>query len=134
MSEIVEFAHHGADSVTPETLDRLLHQMPMLKAEFTQLNDEKYPHLPSQLNFLAELVEDFSEGAVKNIPFTLVAHAAFALIYAHRAVDLIPDSLPDLGHADDSAVARAVLILYEKQFRDYADSRSLNWAEITSKA
>jgi uncharacterized membrane protein YkvA (DUF1232 family) len=134
MSEIAEFAHHGADSVTRETLDRLLHQMPMLKAEFAQIEDEKHPHLRNQLNFLAELVEDFSERAVNDIPYTVVAHAAFALIYAHRAVDLIPDSLPELGHADDSAVARAVLILYEKQLRDYADSRDLDWSTITSQA
>jgi uncharacterized membrane protein YkvA (DUF1232 family) len=80
------------------------------------------------------LVEDFSERAVNDIPYTVVAHAAFALIYAHRAVDLIPDSLPELGHADDSAVARAVLILYEKQLRDYADSRDLDWSTITSQA
>lgn len=134
MSDIADFAKHGADSITPEMMDRLLHQMPLLKAEFVQIEDDQYPHLIDQLNFLAELVEDCNEGVVKDIPYTAMAHAAFALIYAHRVVDLIPDSLPAFGHADDSAVARAVLILYENHFRRYADRRKLNWSQITSKA
>ncbi|MEO0454695.1 MAG: hypothetical protein AAFY98_11245 [Verrucomicrobiota bacterium] len=80
------------------------------------------------------MVEDFAESAVKDIPYTTLAHAAFAIIYARRVVDLIPDTLPNVGHSDDSSVARAVLIIYEKQFRDYAEKRQLNWADITSQA
>jgi uncharacterized membrane protein YkvA (DUF1232 family) len=58
----------------------------------------------------------------------------FALIYAHRKVDLIPDSLGDLGRADDSSVVRAVLIQHEKALAKYAASQGLDWGRITSKA
>src|SRR5204863_4522828 len=114
MSEIVQFVHHGASRITPRILSGVHKKLPFLKMEFTQLNAPKYPHLAGQLEFLANAVEDFAEGADLDIPYNVAAAAAFALIYAHRQLDLIPDSIPDIGHADDSSVVRAVLIENEK--------------------
>ena len=45
----------------------------------------------------------------------------------------IPDSVGVLGRADDSSVARAVLILHEKAFAAYAEAQGRDWAEITSQ-
>jgi hypothetical protein len=38
-----------------------------------------------------------------------------------------------MGHADDSSVARAVLILHEKALGRYAETVGLDWETITSK-
>jgi uncharacterized membrane protein YkvA (DUF1232 family) len=57
----------------------------------------------------------------------------FALTYAHRKNDVIPDFVHSLGRADDSSVARAVLILHEKAFARYAEATHRNWEKITSK-
>jgi hypothetical protein len=38
-----------------------------------------------------------------------------------------------MGHADDSSVARAVLILHEKALARYAETMDLDWETITSK-
>ena len=94
----------------------------MLKLEFAGIRDEKYPHLTDQLDFLANVVEDFTEGLADNLPYVTAASAAFALVYAHRQFDLIPDSVPEFGHADDSGVVRAVLIEHEKFLADYAEN------------
>ncbi|MEM6822496.1 MAG: hypothetical protein AAF558_11215 [Verrucomicrobiota bacterium] len=134
MSEISSFLHHGASHITPAKLDKLNHELPLVKAELTQLDDTGYPHLINQLNFLAEFVEDFAEGKLPHTSFHAVAAAAFTLIYAHRVVDLIPDSLGPTGLMDDSALARATIIIFEKQLRSYADDRSIDWSEITSEA
>jgi len=99
--------------------------------EFTQINAPKYPHLVEQLEFLADVVEDFAEGAEDNLPFVVAAGAVFALIYAHRQKDLIPDFVPDFGHADESSVVRAVLIEHEKVFADYANRHHVKWENIT---
>jgi uncharacterized membrane protein YkvA (DUF1232 family) len=134
MPEIVDFVNRGAAQITPRLVETLLRKLPLWKAEFTQIQAPKFPHLVGQLEFLANLVEDAAEGAYKDLPYVALAAAVFALIYAHRKVDLIPDSLGDLGRADDSSVVRAVLIQHEKALAKYAASQGLDWGRITSKA
>lgn len=85
------------------------------------------------MEFLADAVEDTSEGVYKDLPYTAFAEAVFALTYAHKKMDIIPDALPEMGRADDSSVVRAVLIRHEKAFARYAESQGIVWARITSK-
>jgi len=131
MSEILQFVHHGAAQITPKILRGVHKKLPFLKMEFTQINAPKYPHLVEQLEFLADVVEDFADGAEDSLPYVVVAGAVFALIYAHRQKDLIPDFVPNFGHADESSVVRAVLIEHERVFADYANRHRVNWAKIT---
>ncbi|HPA19437.1 MAG TPA: DUF1232 domain-containing protein [Verrucomicrobiae bacterium] len=131
-SEIAQFVEHGASRVTPQVIGRLLHKLPMLKAEFTQIDEPSLPHLIDQLEFLADVVEDVADGSYQNLPYHAFAVAAFALIYAHKAVDIIPDEVPGIGHADDSAVVRYALLRYRTQFEAYAISRELDWSTITT--
>jgi uncharacterized membrane protein YkvA (DUF1232 family) len=133
MSEIVDYVNHGAAQITPRIIEGLLRKIPLLKAEFAQINEPRFPHLVDQLEFLADAVEDFAEGAYKDLPLSAAAAAAFALIYAHKTIDLIPDSIPHMGRADDSSVVRAVLIQHEKAFSVYASTHGLRWDRITSK-
>ena len=132
MSEFVAYVNHGASLVTPRVLEDVLRHLPQWKIEFTQINAPKYPHLVDQLEFLAAAVEDFAEGAYKDLPFFTVAEAVFALTYAHKKVDLIPDIMPNLGRADDSSVVRAVLIQNERTLAKYAEATGVNWSKITS--
>ena len=132
MSEFSEYVNHGASLVTPRVVEQVLRQLPKWKMEFTQIRAPKFPHLVDQLEFLADAVEDSAEGAYKDLPFYAVAQAVFALTYAHKKVDVIPDLIPNLGRADDSSVVRAVLIQNEKWFGKYAAERGMNWAKITS--
>ena len=122
MSEFVAYVNHGASLVTPRIVETVLRQLPLWKVEFTQINAPKYPHLVDQLEFLAAAVEDFAEGAYKDLPFFAVAEAVFALTYAHKKMDLIPDIMPNLGRADDSSVVRAVLIQNERTLGKYAEA------------
>jgi len=131
MSEIVQFVHHGAAQITPKILRGVHQKLPFLKMEFTQINAPRYPHLVEQLEFLGDVVEDFADGAEDDLPYISVASAVFALIYAHRQKDLIPDFVPEFGHADESAVVRAVLIEHEKVFAGYASRHHLNWPKMT---
>jgi uncharacterized membrane protein YkvA (DUF1232 family) len=131
MAEIAAFAQRGASRVTPKIMHNLLHRLPMLKAEFTQIHAPKFPHLVEQLEFLADVVEDFAEGVYKDIPYAAASAAAFAIIYTHRLLDIIPDFVAKISFEDDSAVVRAVLILFEKDFEKYARAQHLNWKKVT---
>jgi uncharacterized membrane protein YkvA (DUF1232 family) len=112
----------------------LLHKVPLWKAGFTQIKSPEHPHLVSQLLFLADLVEDVAEGAYKDLPYATFAQAVFALTYCHRGFNIIPDTIPGLGRADDSSVVRAVLIQNEKVLEQYAQKTGVNWKAVTNKA
>jgi uncharacterized membrane protein YkvA (DUF1232 family) len=131
MSEIAQFVRHGASQITPRILKGVHKKLPFLKVEFATINAPKFPHLVDQLEFLADVVEDFAEGAADDLPYVTVASAVFALVYAHRQTDLIPDTVPEFGHADDSGVVRAVLIEHEKVLSDYAARNRYTWSKIT---
>jgi uncharacterized membrane protein YkvA (DUF1232 family) len=133
MSEIVKFVHRGTSRITPRILKGIHKKLPFLKVEFATINAPKFPHLVGQLEFLADVVEDFLEGAAEDVPYVTAASAAFALVYAHRQYDLIPDNDPQFGHADDSVVVRAVLIEHERHLAEYAAKRGINWSKITVK-
>ena len=133
MSEIVEYVNHGATLITPAVVEKVVRKLPLWKAEFTQINAPRFPHLVDQLEFLANAVEDTAEGAYKDLPYCALAAAVFALTYAHRKVDIIPDYIGDAGRADDSSIVRAVLIQYEKAFSRYAAAHGVQWVRVTSK-
>jgi uncharacterized membrane protein YkvA (DUF1232 family) len=134
MPEIAKFVNRGAASITPAVAEKVLRQLPQWKLEFTQINAPEFPHLVDQLEFLADAVEDSVEGAYKELPYVAVAQAVFALVYAHKKMGVIPDSILELGRADDSSVVRAVLIQNEKAFAIYAGSQGVDWRKITSQA
>ena len=133
MPEIVKFVNNGSVSITPAIAEKILRQLPQWKLEFTQIDAPSFPHLVDQLEFLAAAVEDAVEGAYKDLPFIAIAQASFALLYAHKKVGVIPDSLLDLGRADDSSVVRAVLIQNEKVLAAYAQAHGIDLARITSQ-
>jgi uncharacterized membrane protein YkvA (DUF1232 family) len=133
MSDLREFVKSNAARVTPAVVKNLLRKLPLLKAEFTQFRAPQFPHLIDQLEFLADVVEDFAEAADLDIPYFTVAQAAFAILYAHKHADLLPGNLPELGHADDSVVVRWVLMQHEKDFAAYAARHGMDWKKITSQ-
>lgn len=133
MSEFAAYVIHGAAKVTPPMLQRVARHLPAWKLEFTQIAAPKFPHLVDQLEFLADAVEDFAEGAYQDLPYYAAAQAVFALTYAHKKVDIVPDLIPDSGRADDSSVVRAVLISNEAAFAAYAEWSGADWSRITSK-
>jgi hypothetical protein len=133
MPEIAKFVNGGAAAITPAIAGKVVRQLPQWKLEFTQINAPKFPHLVDQLEFLADAVEDAVEGAYKDLPYAAVAQAAFALIYAHKKMSILPESVVELNRADDSSVVRAVLIQNEKALAIYAGAQGLNWQKITSQ-
>jgi hypothetical protein len=133
MSEIAKFVNNGSTGITPAIAEKVLRQLPQWKLEFTQINAPKFPHLVDQLEFLADAIEDAVEGAYKELPYAAVAQAVFALLYAHKKMGVIPESVLELGGADNSSVVRAVLIQNEKAFAIYAGTQGINWQKITSQ-
>lgn len=133
MPEIARFVNNGAASITPAIAEKVVRQLPQWKLEFTQIQAPLFPHLVDQLEFLANAVEDAVEGAYKELPYGTIAQAVFALVFAHKKLGIIPDSVLNLGYADDSSVVRAVLIQNEKALAIYAGAQGIDWQKITSQ-
>ena len=133
MPEIAKFVNNAAASITPAIAEKVLRQLPQWKLEFTQIRAPQFPHLVDQLEFLADAVEDAIEGAYRDLPFVAVAQAVFALVYSHKKMGIIPESVLELGRADDSSVVRAVLIQNEKAFAIYAGTQGADWRKITNQ-
>jgi uncharacterized membrane protein YkvA (DUF1232 family) len=131
MPDIADFVHRGAAMITPAILKGVHKKLPFLKLKFTELDNPSFPHLTDQLEFLADVLEDFAEGVEEGLPYCTVAAVAFAIIYAHRQYDLIPDPVPETGLADDSAVVRTVLFEHEQTLAAYADRHKMKWEAIS---
>ena len=113
MSEIAEFLHHGAEQITPKILEGIHKKLPALKLEFAEIDAPKYPHLTEQLEFLADVVEDYVENADDALP-----------------LGLIPNHLPHIGHADESSIVRAILIENERVLSEYAERHDIDWVTV----
>ena len=133
MSEIAKFVNNGSASISTAVAEKVLRHLPQWKLEFTQIRAPQFPHLVDQLEFLADAVEDSIEGAYKELPYAAIAQAVFALLYVHKKIGIIPESILELGRADDSSVVRAVLIQNEKAFAIYAGMQGIDWRKITSQ-
>ena len=133
MPEVAQFVNRGATLITPALTDRVLRNLPFWKVEFSQITAPQFPHLAAQLEFLADVVEDFAEHADKELPYVAVAQAVFALLYVHKKVGILPSALPELAKADHSSVVRVVLIQNEKALAEYAQRHGVEWATVTSK-
>lgn len=131
MAELADFVRHGATKMTPRDLQKVYKKLPSLKVAFAEIEAPQFPHFVEQLQFLANLLEDFAEDKADDIPYATIASALFAICYTQRELDIIPDNVPNLGLADDSGVVRVVLIEHERVLANYARRTGLNWRSIT---
>ncbi len=131
MPEIANLVRRGTGAITPNILKGVHKNLPFLKLKFTEMDDPAYPHLTDQLQFLADVVEDFAEGVEEDLPYDAVAASVFGLLYAPRQLGLLPEAMAGTGLADNSAVVRAVLIHHEKVFAAYAERHKMKWDSIT---
>jgi uncharacterized membrane protein YkvA (DUF1232 family) len=134
MAELADFVRTNAAKIDSHILKRVYKKLPMLKLEFAQMHAPCCPHLVPQLQLLANVVEDFVDGKAEEMPLFTVAGACFAIIYAQRQWDIIPDPITHLGRTDDSGVVRVVLIENERILSEYAQRQGLNWRTITVEA
>jgi uncharacterized membrane protein YkvA (DUF1232 family) len=128
VESVSEYVEWRAAMLTQECLATLRADLPLLKGQFAAIAVPPFPNLPQQLNLLADYFEDTADGAFPYGPEASRKETAFALRYAAKETDIIPDSVPEIGYADDSLIVRTVLIRHQDIFRDYCHFRKIHWS------
>jgi uncharacterized membrane protein YkvA (DUF1232 family) len=130
VESISEYVEQCAPLLTSEQLDQLRADLPLLNVRFAAIAMPQFPHLQQQLKLLADFFEDTADGVFPAGSDASRKEAAFALIYTAKETDIIPDSVPEIGYADDSIIVRTVLSRHEDIFRDYCRFRKIRWSKI----
>jgi uncharacterized membrane protein YkvA (DUF1232 family) len=134
MNGIHEFVIRGGQTVTAGQMDAFRRKLPFLKVKAETIDVPDFPHLKRQADFLVRYAEDVLDGIYPCSDLQAIAETVFGLSYLLKEVDIIPDSVPHLGLADDSVVLRAVLKGHEAEFRAFAKKSELDFDSITTES
>ncbi len=134
MSEIHEFVLRGGQMITVGQMQAFQRKLPFLKVKAETMETDEFPHLSEQTRFLVRYLEDVLENVYASEDLPAVAEAVFALGYLLKDVDIIPDTIPGAGYADDSAVLRAVLESHVPEFRAFAKAAQLDFDKLSLSA
>jgi uncharacterized membrane protein YkvA (DUF1232 family) len=134
MNGIHEFVIRGGQTVSAGQMDAFRRKLPFLKVKAEMIDAPDFPHLKTQADFLVRYAEDVLDGVYPCSDLQAIAETIFALSYLLKEVDIIPDSVPHLGLADDSVVLRAVLKGHETEFRTFAMKSELDFDSVTTES
>jgi uncharacterized membrane protein YkvA (DUF1232 family) len=89
----------------------------------------QHARLGSQLEFLA----NFIESEYGRLSETVRTETAFALFYAVKEMDLLPDHTPGVGYLDDAAVTETILARHSAVYERYCVKQQIDWAPLRPK-
>jgi hypothetical protein len=128
---ISEYVAQRAALLTPEHLDALQAELPLLNVRFAAIAAPQFPHLQQQLKLLVDFLEDTADGVFPAGSDASRKETTFALRNTAKETDIIPDFVPEIGYADDLLIVRTVLSRHENLFRDYCHFRKIRWSKIS---
>ena len=131
VESIPEYVDQRATLLTPEYLDELLRELPLLHIQFAGIVAPRFPHLLAQLKLLSDFFEDSADGVFPGVFLAARKETALALRYTAKNTGIISDHVPEIGYADDSLIVRTVLKRHRGLFRDYCRFRKIRWSKIT---
>ena len=127
--ELTNFIRNYATSLSLNDLDQFIAGLPALRKRVAKIPVHTYPYLSEQLEFLCLFVEERFVQRSLELPEEPVTEAACAVLYFQRQMDLIPDSIPDIGLLDDAVIVGLVLQRQEDAFEQSLHSNMLCWPE-----
>ncbi len=133
-NEIQELIVNGSRKITPAQIAQFEDHLPLVLAKINEADPPKQPNLEEQAQFLVRFVEDCLDDKYQPDDLAALAEALFALMYLDKQIDIIPDAVPGIGYADDSAVIRTVLLSHEAEFTKYGVSCGSAYAALPLEA
>ena len=73
------------------------------------------------LMLFMSLIKDYYKGDYRKIPFKTISAGVIGALYVLNPIDLIPDSIPFIGHIDDALVLKFCLKQAKKDLQKYKE-------------
>ena len=107
------------DKALDSNLEYLLSKESKLKEK---LEDSGYLEpFSDDLMLFMSLVKDYYKGDYRKIPFKTISAGVIGALYVLNPIDLIPDSIPFIGHIDDALVLKFCLKQARKDLQKYKE-------------
>lgn len=130
--DLERFVTHGGRLLGPDDCSELFAGITNLREKIRFLRGA-HPRLGRQLEFLLEFfAADAAQPTetVRVVPEVVRNEAAFALLYAVKDLDLVPDDMPGVGFLDDTAITEIVLARHAEVFGRYCSEHGMDWATL----
>ncbi len=127
--DLHRFVEQGGRLLGHEDLANLGTDLGALEEKISVLREE-YPIFGRQLEFLAGFIDSHAATSSPQAR----KEAAFALLYAAKDADLMPDHLPGVGFLDDAAVTAIVFARHSAIFQEHCAARGIEWDTVTEIA
>lgn len=88
------------------------------------------------LMLFMSLVKDYYKGDYRKIPFKTISAGVIGALYVLNPIDLIPDSIPFIGHIDDALVLKFCLKQARKdlqKYKEWKQEQSANKNKVEGK-
>lgn len=128
----IEFSEEKAEEALKKgytDAEKLLNNEDKMSAFLLKLEKklEAIPIAGDKLSYapvMASLIISYVKKEYKDIPVGSIIAIVSALVYFVSPIDLIPDTIPVIGHIDDAAVILACYKLVESDLNDYKEWRN----------
>jgi uncharacterized membrane protein YkvA (DUF1232 family) len=130
IASISEYVEQEATLLKLEDLEELRSALTDVRLQITSMKAPQFPDLEQQLKLLVDFFADTTDGIFLNGSEASRKETAFALRYAAKEKDIIPDFVPEIGYADDALIVGTVLSRHRDVFGDYCRFREIDWSEL----
>lgn len=127
--DLGRFVEQGGRLLGREDSASLISELKGLR-EIIGILSREYPLFGRQLEFLA----GFFESDAATYSEQVRNETAFALLYAVKDMDMMPDHMPGVGYLDDAAVVKVLFSRHAEVFERHCAVNGIEWAALTETA
>lgn len=97
----------GAGRIREEDAHRAAGQGKEVEEKLESMPENLFERFGRRIRLFLSAVQDYSSGEYRDLPWTTIAMAVFAILYFINPADIFPDVIPISGFLDDAGVVAA---------------------------
>ncbi len=109
----------GAGRVGEEDVRRVADQEDAVEEKLGRLPETLFEKSGRRIRLFLSAVQDYASGEYRDLPWTTIAMAVFAILYFVNPADIFPDVIPLSGYLDDAGVVAAAFGLLLRDLDKY---------------
>ena len=110
----------GAGRVDEEDARRVAERREDVERKLDGVPGPLFERIGDRIRLFLSAVQDYASGNYRDIPWTTIALAVFAIIYFVNPADIFPDVIPLSGYIDDAGVVAAAFGFLMRDLDRYA--------------